>query len=113
MVEAALQLHKESELVVSRDDTARLRVVHNEDALINFTGQGGYLKSYGELKAGQEKFDPPTMKGCSNCSDPSHVLKTCPKPLNVGKAAARKPEYFKKSELLTRSIWFWRIFPIK
>lgn len=96
-IEAALQLHKESQLVASRDDAARLQVVQDEgEALINFTGQGRYLKPYRDKNVGQKSFDPLSITGCFNCEDPSHVLKDCPKPLNIAKAAAQKLEYLKK-----------------
>ena len=111
-LEAALQLEKETKHAALRDSMTRSssrRFGHDEEIPgILFTGQTRYAKhpsslgyqnrtGFGKPTKGM-KFDPLSISGCFNCDDPTHVVKNCPKTLNVAKAAAKKLEYYSKKD---------------
>lgn len=98
-LEAALQLDKEARIALLRDKASNANKQRNDDIIsTNFAGQGRYSrgnKSRGETTS---TFNPLSIAGCFNCGDPGHIMKNCPRPLNVAKAAASKIEYLNKKK---------------
>ena len=75
-----------------------------------YTGQGRYGRKPSQVNTRGRRavssgtiskvpnFDPPSVSGCFHCGNPNHILKDCPNPLNVAKAASSKLEYNAKKK---------------
>lgn len=107
-LESALQLDKEAQIAMLRDKASKsYRNVNDEVELVNYAGQGRYkFNQIGNSFKNAKEFDPLSVAGCLNCGNPAHVLKDCPKPLNVAQAAARRLEYFNKKKKSTNAVHF-------
>eukprot|EP00170_Pyropia_yezoensis_P004054 contig_16673_g4065 len=106
-LEAALHLHNEARLAITRDEVAHgPRTPENKVPGILFADQGRYVrkkKDIGkrfETSKGSGAFNPLSLLGCFNCDDFTHSLGDCPHPVDVIKAAKRKLEYYAKKRFV-------------
>ena len=109
-MDSTFQLEKEAEIAQLRDKVSIRHINTHEYAEgILYTGQGRYARfpslvnnrgsksvSFRTSTHVPKTFNPLSTAGCFNCDDPSHVLRKCPKSLNVKKEAANKLYYFVK-----------------
>ena len=110
-LEAALQLQKEAKQAMLRDAATKTKDLGYDDEVpgILFAGQTRYAKhpSRNRFFRGSRgfstpssrprtSFDPLSIQGCFNCEDKTHTIRDCPRPINAGKAAANKLDYFRK-----------------
>lgn len=106
-LEAALQLEKESKIATLRDKIGRSEQQTRDDIVgVNFAGQGRYSRRR-EQGSWNRRMNPLSISGCFNCDDRSHMLKDCPKPRNVARAAARRLEYLRKKSQVMQFMSFW------
>lgn len=98
-LEAALQLNKEAQVALLRDKASNSNREHDDEVIVtNFAGQGRYAKHNRSRVATTTKFNPLSFAGCFNCGGTDHLIKNCPKPLDVGRTAAMKIEYLNKKK---------------
>ena len=107
-LEAALQLFKEAKLAMRRDTAETgYQGSHNDPSNVFYQGQAKYLRDVSAFRRGRDRgsqgkqkktFNPLSIQGCFNCESPDHVLKHCPHPLNIAKAATRKVDYYSKKD---------------
>lgn len=101
-LEAALNLHKKTKLIMFQEESASLSSVENDKkVIVDYNGQSRYLKVTRHRTHGssQKAFIPLSLFGCLNCEDHRHLLQDCPHPLNLANAAAQKLEYFKTKRI--------------
>lgn len=75
-LEAALQLHKEAEIVTFRDKVSQY-IKKKTDAFVgvNYAGQGRYSCPHKVVERGRKSHQPLSMSGSVNCDDQNDMLR--------------------------------------
>lgn len=109
-LEAAMNLAREAKMAIIRDNTESRshRSKIDEEPVPRILYQApnryaarhkGVVDSCSPVRHSSPRyktFDPLSVMGCFSCHEPSHMVKACPKKVELTKAAKRRIEYMKK-----------------